>query len=162
MPRKQSLPYKPHQRRAKGSKSWNPMFHDLMDSPAYHDLTPKQKVLYCYCVRESHGSAAEDATRAGKPYDERLFYMNRELACDRHGLYTRGDRRGMVRDMAALVEHGFVDCLSMGRKEMAKNLYRLSARWHFWGTPSFSMPEEVKTEHMRNEDARRREQEKTS
>lgn len=135
---------KPWQRRANASRQWNPIYNDLLDSPAFHDLTPSQKVLYFYCQRETHG----DAMRDSGTQDERVFFMNRALRCKTHQLYPLSDTRAFERDMAQLVGHGFVDCLQSGLDTRTKSLYRLSARWCDWGTPAFSMPERLKTLHM--------------
>lgn len=130
-----------------------------MDSPAFHDLTKPQQVLYFYCVRESHGQATRDdamAKGAGSAGDVRLFYMNDAQAKDVHGLYAKSDSRGLPRDMAALIYHGFVDCLYRARTKGEKNLYRLSSRWNNWGTDDFTTPQSCKTDHMLNEEARLR------
>ena len=144
MPKRKAQQRKPWQRRANSSRQWNPLFHDLLDSPAFHDLTPSAKTLFLYCVRETHG----DAMRASGTQDERLFYMNRSLRCKVHELYPLSDTRAFERDMAQLVSHGFVDCLKSGLDTRTKSLYRLSARWCDWGTPAFSMPQQYKTLHM--------------
>ena len=135
---------KPWQRRANSSHQWNPIFNDLLDSPAFHDLSASAKTLYLYCQRETHG----DAMRDSGTQDGRLFYMNRALRCKVHDLYPLSDTRAFERDMAQLVSHGFVDCLKSGLDTRTKSLYRLSARWCDWGTPAFSMPEQFKTLHM--------------
>ena len=138
MPRKRSTPRKVWQRRAGGSAQFAQIYHDLLDSPAFHSLSDKQKLLYVYCVRETHGDAMRDA----QGQDERLFYMNAELRT-RHGLYAESDTRGFERDVAALIESGFVDCLESNYRTRTKNLYRLSGRWCQWGGPEFIFPEDA-------------------
>ena len=150
MPRKRQQAAKPYQRRPGSKSGFVQLFYDLLGSEAFHDLTPKQKLLYVYCARESHGRAMAD--HGG---DERLFYMNRALRVECHGLYAEGDKRGFERDMQALIEHGFVDCVQSNYKSRERNLYRLSARWNAWGQPSFSIPDEVMTTHMRLERSKR-------
>lgn len=145
MSRRKARQRKAWQRRASGSSQWNPLYNDLLDSPAFHDLTASAKVLYLYCQRETHG----DAMRDSGTQDERVFYMNRGLRCKVHQLYPLSDTRAYERDMAQLVGHGFVDCLKSGLDTRTKSLYRLSARWCDWGTPAFSMPEQLKTRHMK-------------
>jgi len=142
--RKRKQGVKLWQRRAGGKTGFAQLYYDLLDSDAFHDLTARQKMLYVYSVRESHGRAA-----AENGADERLFYMNKALRSERHHLYATSDKRGFERDMAALIEHGLVDCVISGYKNRERNLYRLSARWHNWGSPSFSMPDDVLTTHMR-------------
>lgn len=149
MPRKRRQTAKPYQARSGGKSGFIRLFYDLLDSEAFHDLTPKQQILLVFCIRESHGRAMAD--NGG---DERLFYMNRALRVEKHGLYADTDKRGFERDMAALIEHGFVDCVQSNYRSRERNLYRLSARWNMWGQPAFSVPDSVKTTHMRLAESR--------
>ena len=147
-------------RRVRGGRPWQctgqkrdkfvQLYMSRLLSPACRDLTDKQLRLLLCCELEAHGAAskANNPDDGSAPYDASLFYMNRRLYVDRYGLYGKNDRRGFQRDMAALIEHGFVDCVKSGYAEKVKNLYRLSQRWRQWGTESFKMPESAKTTHM--------------
>ena len=143
-PKNRKQAREPYQRRANSSSRFVRLFHDMLDSVAFHELTAKQKELYVYCLREAHGKATADDPN----HDETLFYMNRAQAVDVHGLYSKKDFRGLRRDMAALVSHGFVDVVRNGYATREKTLYRLSGRWNNWGSEAFSMPESVKSTHM--------------
>ena len=137
--------YRPYQRRANADKTgFARLFYDLLDDPAFRDLTPRQRLLYVYCVRESHN---DNTMTEGKPFDESLFLMNRAKRKE-HGVYGATDTRQFERDMSELIRHGFVDAVSSGYATKKPNIYRLSARWHNWGTPSFSMPESAMSTHM--------------
>ena len=161
MARKKNNGNKSWQRRPSGKRGFTPMFYDLLDSEAFTSLTCKQRMLYVYCCRESHGQAMRDNALEGGEGDERMFYLNRELYVHRYKLYGENDRRGFNRDMAALIGHGFVDCIKSGLATREKNLYRLSSRWHHYGTPAFSMPDSLKSTHMLiAEDKARREKQK--
>ena len=119
-------------------------------SPACMALTDKQFRLLVCCEMEAFGAAskANDPGGGSEQYDGALFYMNRKLYVERYSLYGKNDRRGFQRDMAALIEHGFVDCVKSGYAAKVKNLYRLSQRWRQWETESFKIPESAKTTHM--------------
>ena len=157
MPRRKQ-PVKSWQRRPKGKSGFAAMYYDLLDSEAYTSLTAKQKTLYLYCCRESHGAAMRDNAIDGGEGDERLFYMNRGLYTTKYRLYGQSDKRGFARDMAALIAHGLVDCVSSGLATRERNLYRLSSRWHHYGTPAFSMPDGLKSTHMLIEEHRAKKQ----
>lgn len=144
--------WKPWQRREGSSEGFAQIHHDRLDSPAFHDLTAAQKVLYVYCVRESHGAAM----KALSGIDERLFYMNRGLWASTHKLYSRNSDRSFNRDMAALIDHGFVDCVRPSYKMGMKNLYSLSWRWGVWGTDAFEVPEKYKTTWMKRRDMKKK------
>lgn len=141
-------PVKSWQRRPKGKSGFTPLFYDLLDSEAFTSLTAKQQSLYVFCCRESHGSAMRDNAVGGGEGDERLFYMNRGLYVTKYQLYGANDKRGFARDMAALIGHGLVDCVSSGLATRERNVYRLSSRWHHYGTSAFSMPDSLKSTHM--------------
>lgn len=153
MGRGKKYEYKAHQRRPNSSTRFVQVYHDLLDSPAFQDLTAQQKTLYVYCILESHGKAMVENQKTR--LDERLFYMNKQLYVHVHKLYSEKDTRGFNRDMAALITHGLIDCVESNYKRRKKNLYRLSQRWHNWGTDAFEMPEEVMTNHMRIARAKR-------
>lgn len=146
MSRRKKHTFQPYQRRANTDKTgFARLFYDLLDSDAFRDLTPRQRLLYVYCARESHNEDTMKVT--GKPFDESLFLMNRAKRKS-HELYGLTDTRQFERDMTALVNHGFVDAVTSGYATKRANVYRLSSRWHNWGTPSFSMPDSVMTTHM--------------
>lgn len=151
MGRKKGCSSKPYQRRATGATGFACLYYDLLDSAAFHDLAPRQKVLYVYCVRESHGRAMRDSASM----DESLFYMNAGLRSKYHELYSPNDTRCFERDMSALIMHGFIDCLQSNFKSREKNVYCLSSRWHKWGTDAFEVPDSVMTNHMKIERGRK-------
>lgn len=149
MSRKKQQPRKTWQRRAKSSGRFQCLYDDLLDSPAFHDLTARQKILLIYCRREAHGRAmAENGN------DERCFWMNKSLRCNVHELYKTSDTRAFEHDMASLISHGFVDLVRSGYETRTKSLYRLSGRWNHWGTKAFGTPEDVKTVHLQNAEAK--------
>lgn len=128
---------------------------DMLESPAYKDLSPMQKILLIHCKNEAHGRAqADEKKRTGKPAAESLFYMNRGLYVSKFNLYSEGNYKGFRRDMAALIEHGFVDCVRSGYSERTQSLYRLSGRWKSYGSSGYKVPEEVKTNFMRGDNYR--------
>ena len=148
MSRRKKQPVKSYQRRSNGSSHFVQVFDDLLDSKAFHALSARQKALYLYCLRESHGAAMRDNAPEGGQGDERLFYMNKAVRTEVHELYAKSDTRGFERDMAALVAVGLVDCVTSGYEKREKTVYRLSSRWWHYGTRAFSLPKEVKTTHM--------------
>ena len=145
MSRKRQQPRKPYQRRPGSSTSFVQLHHDLMDSKAFHDLSARAKVLYLYCVRESHGAATRDDVER---HDERLLYMNKALRTQLHELYPPSDTRMFEEHMSELIGHGFIDVAYRGYKSRERSVYRLSSRWCDWGTDKFEVPDSVKSSHM--------------
>ena len=66
-----------------------------------------------------------------------------------YGLYSNS--RQFYKDMAALIEHGLVDCVQSGYSTRTKSLYKLSNRWQLWGTENFTVPTSVMTTSMLRE-----------
>jgi len=151
MSKRRKQPPKPYQRRSNGSSHFNQLYDDLLDSEAFHGLSARQKVLYIYCVRESHGQAMRDSGTA----NDALFYMNRALRTEVHELYAKSDTRCFERDMGALISVGLVDCVRSGYEKREKTVYRLSSRWHHYGTCAYSLPDTVKTTHMLIDEGKR-------
>jgi hypothetical protein len=50
--------------------------------------------------------------------------------------------------MAALIEHGLIDCVISGYSTRTKSLYKFSTRWQLWGTENFTVPTSVMTTSM--------------
>ena len=125
------------------SKAYIAIYPDMMDSPAYHDLTPTQRDLYLWCKRQLYGQ--KDISSMPQHY----FYFNRAMWCEKYQLYGDGNRAGFSRDMEALISHGFVDCVYSGKISRTKSIYRLSSRWQDYGTQRFTVPDDCITERMR-------------
>ena len=53
--------------------------------------------------------------------------------------------------MAALIEHGLIDCVQSGYSTRSKSLYRFSTRWQLYGTDRFTVPVSVMTTSMLRE-----------
>ena len=154
MGRKRKHLRKAYQRRVGSSGQFIQLYYDLIDSDCFKDLSSRQIRLYVYCLREAHGEAMKDAARAGGEADECLFYMPRSRYVA-HSLYTPNEGREFRRDIAALIDHGLIDCVQSGRRSKVKSLYRLSARWNAW--PQVNTPTAVMTDYMLNELAKDRE-----
>lgn len=137
-------------------KNFVQLYHDMLDSPAFHDLSGSQAKLFLYCRREAFGRAQSDYESGNieglsfSGESSRLFYLNEALVKKQHKLYNANDKRGFRRDMEALVSHGFVDVVLNRAVSHKPNVYALSTRWTKWGTEEFSTPDSVKTTHMLN------------
>ena len=66
-----------------------------------------------------------------------------------YGLYSNSGQ--FYRDIKALIEHGFIDCVQSGYSTRTKSLYKFSTRWQLWGTENFTVPTSVMTTSMLRE-----------
>jgi hypothetical protein len=129
------------------------IYRSMMLHPACRDLTPNQFRLYVYCKSELYGKSRHDLD--GFPEhvraDMTCFTFNK-AKWHKDGLYGLYSNYGQFyRDMAALIEHGFVDCVQSGFSTRTKSLYKLSNRWQLWGTENFTVPPSVMTTPMLRE-----------
>lgn len=138
-------PYEPkafesaRQGRTKRSEAFASIYHSMLTSPAYMDLTHRQRDLYTYCKLQYYGESP-----TGSPE----FTMNRCKWNERYRLYSEGNSNAFYKDMEALINHGFVDCIFQGGAVKKKNRYRLSDRWRDFGTDKFKMPPQCMTAAM--------------
>ena len=123
--------------------------HSMQISPAWIDLTPQQKVLYCACKDQRYQQrAADKPVKVDKEYEKDVFAMNTRIFIDLYHLYSEGNKAGFYRDMAALINHGFIDCFHSGKETRSRNAYRFSPRWKTWKKGDIA-PERMMTSAMR-------------
>lgn len=111
------------------------IYMSMLLSPAWKDLTAQQKTLYLYCKAQLY------AEKKKPDSDPRSFTMNQGKWSTLYGLYEKSNARGFYRDMTALIEHGFVACVSCGAGTMQKSVYRFSSMWLQYGKPTFEVTE---------------------
>jgi len=125
---------------AKSDTSAN-IYMSMLMSTAFMELNPRQKTLYLYCKAQQY---AEKHTE-----EQEQFTMNRSKWNNLYHLYSNGNSGSFYKDMSRLIEVGLVDCVSCGADSRQKSIYRLSSRWHEFGTDAYVLPEQVKTIALR-------------
>ena len=115
------------------------IYETMLLSPAWLDLSASQKVLYLTCkaqyYAEKHKPVEDDVT---------TFTMNLAKWADKYQLYAKSNQRSFHRDMAALISHGFVSCVSSGKITRTKSIYRFSSKWQRYGEADFEiLPNEM-------------------
>lgn len=118
------------------------IYHSMLLSPAWMDLTPKQKELYLVCKDQRYSQKRKPPA---DDFGPDAFYMNRFLWLETYKLYSPGNQKGFYRDMTALVEHGFIRCIASGRYNKQKSVYGFSDKWRWYGDEElFIIPNEDK------------------
>ena len=84
-------------------------------SDAWANLTGNQRNLYIFMRLRYDGE------------NEHGFYFNKALYMKQYRLYTNGTQ--FQRDLAGLVENGFVDIVERGWTTRTRNVYAFSDRW---------------------------------
>ena len=95
--------------------------HDMMDSPAWKNLSLRQQGLYLafkkrYCQKKEMGeviSSNQDMIKFPKSEFMKIY----------------GDDRTFRKDLKALIENGFIHLVESGRPTRTPNLYGFSERW---------------------------------
>lgn len=116
------------------------LYESMLRSPAYMDLTDRQKVLYVYCKLQFFGKRKpqRDFPEVEQFKGEDRFYMNVSMVLEEYGLYTRKSTSTFYHDMDALIKHGFIDRISSGKSHRQKTVYAFSDRWKQWNPEAAS------------------------
>lgn len=129
------------------------IFRSMLLHQVCRDLTASQFRLYVYCKSELYGKNRHDLD--GFPAyvrDDPAYFTFNKAKWQKDGLYGLYSNSGQFyKDMAALIEHGFIDCVQSGYSTRTKSLYKFSTRWQLWGTENFTVPTSVMTTSMLRE-----------
>lgn len=109
------------------------IYRSMTGSPAWQALTGDQVKLYIFCREQiaARQKPGNDFPMYAAYQGNEVFYMNWKKV-QFMGLYGTSMRR-FYRDMAALCELGFIDCLFNGKKYRKKSVYRFSDKWQKYG-----------------------------
>jgi hypothetical protein len=112
------------------------IYDSMILSLAYNELTPKQRDLYMHCKLQLY--RVPDKQKPD-PTDPPKFYFNKYLWCTKYKLYAGSSDNGFIRDMNALIDKGFIRCVSSGKTTRTKSIYQLSSKWSDYGTSRFEI-----------------------
>ena len=105
----------------------------MMMSPAWKALTARQKVLYLYCKAQIHAEKRKPKTfmeeEQQQDADRLNFTMNQSKWRGLYELYKPNDEKSFYRDMAALIDSGFIRRVQSGRTTRTKTIYGFSNGW---------------------------------
>jgi hypothetical protein len=116
----------------------------MLMSEAWRALSAKQQVLYMYCKAQYYGEKR-------KPAGELSFTMNQSKWRDLYKIYTQANHMLFYRDMAALINKGFVTCVECGATTRQKTVYAFSSKWQLYGKAEFEVPTSDMTLYMLKE-----------
>lgn len=115
-------------------------------SLAWKELSASQRVLFLMC------KVANQERSIAPTCGDDTFTMSFSQWNTRYGLYHAGSGRCFGRDMAALIEHGFVSC----ENRCDTNIYRFSNMWENYGTDKFYVGMESWTTYMLNNSGKKK------
>lgn len=116
--------------------------YSMLISPAFKDLTARQRMLYLYAKAQFYSarSRPRDDFKEIPEFKEwegrKYFYLNQRLMCDIYGLYTKGNTN-LYKDIAALISHGFIERYTQGGRtgkggNHMRSIYTYSEKWKEW------------------------------
>ena len=109
------------------------IYESMLLSDSFRDLSDRQKMLYVVAKSQYYGhkKPEKDYPEIDKFQGTDVFYLNWN-AVKRYGLYRESMHSNFYKDMAVLIEHGFIERLSSGKGNRTKSIYRFSAGWQTW------------------------------
>lgn len=142
---KRKTPYqkKPFESSGASNDTSANLYMSMLLSDAWRALTAQQQRLYLYCKAQYYAEKQKPSS------DPLRFTMNQSKWCSLYGLYEKSNAKGFYRDMAALIENGFVTCAECGAATRTKSIYRFSSMWQKYGTPDFEVSPAEMTLSMR-------------
>jgi len=128
------------------------VYESMYLSAAWKDLSKSQWALYQVCklqyYAEHRKPLSEDEAAARGAIQAECFTMNRAKWCDKYGLYSKSGHKEFQKDMAELINHGFIRCVADGAAQRVKTVYAYSSMWKFWGTEQFKIAAADRTQAM--------------
>lgn len=110
------------------------IYESMLTSPAYTDLTHRQRSLYAACKAQYYGTRkpSSDYPTIEEFKGDDKFYMNWQ-AVQKYSIYSPTMRKEFYGDMKALAAHGLIRCIASGRSTHRKSVYAYSNEWQTWG-----------------------------
>lgn len=143
MPIKRKYEKKAFESTGKSSDTSSNIYMSMLLSDAWKNITAQQQRLYVYCKAQYYAEKR-------KPNQDTLcFTMNQAKWCGLYGLYEKSNAKGFYRDIAALIEHGFITCVECGATTRTKSIYRFSSMWQRYGSELFAVSASEMTLAMR-------------
>lgn len=109
------------------------IYGSMLLSPAFMDLSKKQKLLYVYMKAQYYGTRkpGKDFPEVEQLQGETLFYFNMALA-EKYGIYTRINHKEFYADIKVIEKHGFIETVSNGSSTKSRSIYKFSDHWQTW------------------------------
>ena len=119
------------------AKGYARRYEDLDTSPAFKDLTHRQRSLYGAMRHRYYGKGRtpeKDYKEVEQLRGRDKFYFTLKMAHEDYAIYSTNKCSGMKKDIAALENHGFIKVISEG-KNGHKSIFQYSDEWQNWKKP---------------------------
>jgi len=142
MVKKKKYKPKPFESTGLSSDTSANIYESMLLSPAFKNLTTRQKLLYLYCKSQYYSEKTVDKPN---PF---AFTMNRNKWLKKYELYSDSNAKQFYKDIEGLINHGFIKCIRGGKLIRVKNIYEFSDKWKCWDTSAFVIKDNELTYNM--------------
>ncbi len=107
------------------------IYMSMLLSPAWLSLTKNAQVLYVYCKSQYYAEKRKPIPQVRQLNDTQLkmcFTMNKSKWLELYHIYN-SDNGQFNKDMAMLVEYGFIEVVESGKTSRTKSIYMFSDKW---------------------------------
>lgn len=131
-----NIKYKNHESISNNEK-FGRVSDSMRRSKAFKSLSKRQIWLLLLCKRQMYSGNKpindyQAFNQSGKIHDDD-FYLNWALVTkSEDAIYKETESTPFRRDIKALIEKGFIECVESGRATKKRNVYRMSPDWKFW------------------------------
>ena len=110
------------------------IYHSMLTSPAFMDMTKNQRILYVCMKDRYYGTRKPEADfpEIESFQGAEKFYFNLALAANEYNLYKKTNRKSFYDDIKEIERHGFIKTVSSGRNTHMRSVYRLADDWQTW------------------------------
>ena len=113
------------------------IYLSMLVSPAWLALTKNAQILYVYCKSQYYAERRKPIPQIRQLNDtqlKRCFTMNKSKWLDIYHIYN-SEYGQFYKDMAMLVEQGFIEVVESGKSNRTKSIYMFSDKWREKGEP---------------------------
>lgn len=113
------------------------IYLSMLVSPAWLALTKNAQILYVYCKSQYYAERRKPIPQIRQLNDtqlKRCFTMNKSKWLDVYHIYN-SEYGQFYKDMAMLVEQGFIEVVESGKSNRTKSIYMFSDKWREKGEP---------------------------
>lgn len=100
------------------------LYAEMLQSPAWYQLSNNAKVLYSYMKLQLYG-------QKDKPQERQdCFVFNKAMYTKTYPLFKNGEQ--FNKHCHELIQYGFIEEVENGHTTRTKNIYRYSDKWQSW------------------------------
>lgn len=131
---KRKSPYKPKTFESTGRSNDTSanIYDSMLESPAFRDLTYRQRLLYVYMKSMYYGHRRPIKDEPTSFTFNQCKWIKDAKHKNKHSFELYSNKAMFYRDRNALVAHGFIEIVENNKNQRESNVYRFSDKWQTW------------------------------